>query len=87
MAGGGCHDRQHDGRVEEADLSAATDIGIEAAAMDVVEAEQVGEETGVEFCRFQHAGDVLVAGRVDDVVKRGIPGGASRRYGGPSGRF
>ncbi len=70
MPGGGRHDRQHNRRVEIADLAAAADIGFKAAAVDIVEAEQIGEEATVEFRRLEHARDMLVAARLQYIVKR-----------------
>ena len=49
------HHRQHHGRIEEADLPAAPQIGVVAAVVDVVEAEQVGEEAAVELRRLRAA--------------------------------
>ncbi len=86
MAGRRRHHRQHDGRIEEGDLPAAPHIGVVAVAMDVVEAEQVGEEAAVELRRFELARDQLVAAGLQDVVQRGLgmtptPGVLRRRAG------
>ncbi len=70
MPRGGRHHGQHDCRIEEADLAAPPDIGVVAAVVDVVEAEQVGEEAAVEFRRFQQAGNVFVAAGLEDIVER-----------------
>ena len=85
MPGDGRHHRQHDRGVEEADLPAAADVGVEAAAMHIVQAEQVGEEAAVELGGLQHAGDVLVARRVEDVVQRRfrVAPAAGVQRGGP----
>ena len=66
------HHGEDDGRVEQADLAAAADHGVEAPIIEVVEAEDVGEEQAVEASSLEHAGDVLVAGRVEDVVDGGF---------------
>ena len=72
MLGDARHHRQQHGRVEQADLPAATHHGVEAAVIEVVEAEDVGEEQAVEPAGFEHAGDVLVAFGAEDVVDRGF---------------
>ena len=64
------HHRQHHGGIEEADLPAAPQVGVVAAFVDVVEAEQIGEEAAVELRRFEKPRDVLVAAGLQDVVER-----------------
>jgi hypothetical protein len=64
------HHRQHHGRIEEADLPATPEVSVVAAFVDVVEAEQVGEETAVELRRFEKARDVLVTAGLQHVVER-----------------
>ncbi|MEQ9331864.1 hypothetical protein [Thalassobaculum sp.] len=85
MRGRRRHDRQHHGRVEEADLAAAPDIGVEAGAVDVLQPEQVGEEAAVEAAGLQHPGDVLVAAGVQDVVEGRfrVPPAADMQRGRP----
>ena len=70
MTGCGSHHGQHDGWIQVADLAAAPDVGVVAAAMQVIQPEQIGEETRVELRRLQRAGDVLVAAGVQDIVQR-----------------
>src|SRR5260370_37487502 len=68
----GCrgHDRQDHGGIAKADLPTAPYVGVVAALVDVVEAEQVGEEATVEFRRFQQACNVLVAAGLEDIIQR-----------------
>ena len=72
MLGDAGHHGQDDGRIEQADLAAAADHGVEAAVVEIVEAEDVGEEEAVEPAGLEHAGDVLVAGGAEDVVDGGF---------------
>ena len=55
-------------RIEEAHLAAAAQHGVEIAPVDVEQAERVGEEQAVELALLQHPRDVLVPGRVEEVV-------------------
>ena len=66
------HLRQDHQRVEVADLAAEPEVGVEIAAVDIGQAEGIGEEAGIEAGGFQDAGDVLVAGGLEDVVEVGF---------------
>ncbi len=79
------HDRQDHQRVEIGDLPAIAQISVEIATMDVGQAESVSVEAGIEAGGFQHARDVLVTFRREDVVqiRLGVPPGAGMVRRGP----
>jgi hypothetical protein len=66
------HHRQHDHRVEIGKLAAIAQIGVEAAFIDVGEAQGIGEETAVKARRLEHPSQVLVARRLENAVKVGL---------------
>jgi hypothetical protein len=62
------HHRQHRQRIEEAHLPAALQDGVEVAPVIVEQAQRVGEEQAVELALLQHPRDMLVPGRVEEIV-------------------
>src|SRR6185503_10046218 len=78
------HHREHRQRIEEAHLATALQDGVEGAAVVVEQAERVGEEQAVELALLQHPRDMLVPGRVEEiVVGLGMPPHAVEMRGRP----
>ena len=72
MPGSARHHWQHDHRVEIGELATVAQIGVEAALIDVGEAQRVGEKTAVKAGRLEHPSHVLVALRLEDVAEIGL---------------
>ena len=62
----------------KAELPATAEIIVVAALVEIRDAEAIGEEAGVEARRLQHAGAMLPAARIEEVIqrRRGMPPGA-----------